>query len=263
MSSKTIFFEDFSAPELDREKWNVFTSGRSVNNEQQAYVDSTETLYITRGEDAEGAETGALAIHPRYQPDTTTSEGETFDFISGQIHTRGKFDFTYGTAAARMKFPAGSGLWPAFCALGYEGKWPDCGEIDIVGYSGETDWVSAALHAPCYFGETPIFNKVYLSPENNATHWHVYSVIWEPDCFLFKIDDFLYYRVTRHMAEYYGGWPFDRKEYLLLNFALGGNFPFKINGVQKPYFGIPESTVQLIKDGHARVLVDWVKVTQS
>lgn len=262
MSEKTLFFDDFSTQELDRTKWNVFTTGPYFNNEQQAYIDSTETIYIALGDDAEGAENGALVLQPRYRPDFITPEGEKFDFVSGRIHTRDIFDFTYGTAAARMKLPAGSGFWPAFWALGYEGKWPDCGEIDIMEYAGEADWVSAALHAPCYFGETPIFNKIYLTQENDATSWHVYSVEWSPDGFLFRIDELLIYRVTRHMTDFFGGWPFDRREYLLLNFAMGGNFPFKINGVKNPYFGIPDSTVQLVKDDKAKVLVDWVKVTR-
>ena len=141
MPPKTIFFDDFSSPELNRDNWNVFTTGPFFNKEQQAYVDSSETLYIARSEDAEGAENGALALHPRYRPGFTTPEGETFDFISGRIHTRNKFDFTFGTAAARIKLPAGSGFWPAFWTLGYQGGWPECGEIDIREYPGETDWV--------------------------------------------------------------------------------------------------------------------------
>src|SRR5438128_4422429 len=67
-SSKTIFFDDFSAPSLDRSKWNVLLTGQVFNNEQQAYVDSSATIYIAKGKDAEGAKNGALVIHPRYTP---------------------------------------------------------------------------------------------------------------------------------------------------------------------------------------------------
>lgn len=48
--------------------------------------------------------------------------------------------------------PAGAGLWPAFWLLGYD-KWPESGEIDVMEYVGEPDWVSAAVHGPGYFGE--------------------------------------------------------------------------------------------------------------
>ena len=37
----TVFFEDFNSKSLDRSKWNVEVTGQTVNDEQQAYVDST------------------------------------------------------------------------------------------------------------------------------------------------------------------------------------------------------------------------------
>ena len=41
------FLEDFAAKQLDRDRWNVEITGRTVNNEQQAYIDSPDTLFIT------------------------------------------------------------------------------------------------------------------------------------------------------------------------------------------------------------------------
>src|SRR3990170_6311353 len=65
-SSQTIFFDDFSSSSLDRTKWNVLLTGEVFNNEQQAYVDSSATVYIVKGKEAEGAKNGALVLHPRY-----------------------------------------------------------------------------------------------------------------------------------------------------------------------------------------------------
>src|SRR5579875_3562322 len=42
-TSEVIFFDDFSKHTLDRSKWNVVVTGFTVNNEQQAYVDSSAT----------------------------------------------------------------------------------------------------------------------------------------------------------------------------------------------------------------------------
>ena len=128
-AERTIFSDEFSGRELDRSKWNTIVTGETVNDEQQAYVDSPETIAIVH--EAAGADGGALAIHTRYHRQFTTPEGRTFDFISGRLDTRSKFDFTYGTAAARVKLTAGAGLWPAFWALG-NGNWPETGEMDIL-----------------------------------------------------------------------------------------------------------------------------------
>src|SRR6186997_1327259 len=97
--AKTIFLNDFSGRELDRTHWNVIVTGRTVNNEQQAYVDSPDTIALVNGAAAEGADNGALAIRSRHRPGFTTPEGRMFDFISGRLESRSKFEFTYGTAA--------------------------------------------------------------------------------------------------------------------------------------------------------------------
>ncbi|MEO8403524.1 MAG: hypothetical protein ABI480_02975, partial [Chitinophagaceae bacterium] len=120
---EVVFFDDFSAPTLDRTKWNVRITGGTVNNEQQAYVDSSATINIVHGAAAEGAGNGALELRPVYSPGFTTKEGKTFDFISGRIDTRAKVEFKYGTASARIKLTDGAGLWPAWWALG-QGRWP-------------------------------------------------------------------------------------------------------------------------------------------
>lgn len=260
-NTDTLFFDDFSGSALDRDHWNVIVTGFTVNNEQQAYVDSSATLYTVQGKEAQGAKNGALVLEAAYYQGYKTPEGKTFDFISGRINSRNKVMFTYGTAAARIKLPPGSGLWPAFWALG-DGQWPDVGEIDIMEYVGETDWTGVALHGPGYSGETPLVNKAYFTDDHDATAWHVYAVDWTSEGFNFRIDGKLVYRATRPMVEHYGRWAFDTPKFLILNLALGGAYPVKTNGVDAPYPGIPASTVRLIKNGKAKVLVDWVLVTR-
>jgi len=248
--AQTLFVDEFSGREIDRAKWNVIVTGRTVNNEQQAYVDSPDVLYVNDG---------ALVIQPRFRPGFKTPQGNTFDFISGRLDTRTKFTFTYGTAAARMKLAGGAGLWPAFWALG-DGRWPDTGEIDIMEHVGDPTWTSVALHGPGYFGDTPLVKR---APVRNASidDWHVYSVDWTADTLVFRTDGRETYRVTREMVEKYGQWSFDNPKHLLVNLALGGNYPFGVNKAETPYRGLPASTVSAIQQNKVRILVDWVRVT--
>jgi beta-glucanase (GH16 family) len=261
-NKEVIFFDDFSGTSLDRSKWNVRVTGGTVNNEQQAYVDSALTISIVHGAESEGAENGALVLQPRFSPGFKTKEGKAFDFISGRIDSRGKVEFTYGTAAARIKLTEGTGLWPAWWMLG-KGRWPDSGEIDIMEYVGEKDWVSAAVHGPGYSGETPFVNKLYFPEDNDATKWHIYSVDWTQDSMVFKYDDAPMFRVTRPMVEHFGNWTFNNSKFLILNFALGGAYPVKINGVKEPYNGLPASTVELIKNNESKMIIDWIKITKN
>ncbi|MFD0766183.1 family 16 glycosylhydrolase [Mucilaginibacter lutimaris] len=252
-NGNVIFFDDFSENKIDRTKWSPIVTGFHVNNELQAYVDSSATAYI---------ENGALVLKPQFSTNFKTFDNQQFDFISGRLVTKGKFDFTYGTAEARIKVTAGDGLWPAWWMLG-NGMWPNDGEIDIMEFIGEADWVSAAVHGPGYSGETPFVNRLYMDKSHDATQWHIYGVEWTPDALNFKYDGVLMFRVTRKMAEHYGKWVFDNKQHLILNFAVGGIYPFKINQIKKPYYGLSEASLNKIKKGEAKMWVDWVKVTQN
>jgi beta-glucanase (GH16 family) len=257
----TVFFEDFNEKTLDRTKWNVEITGNTVNNEQQAYVDSAATLYLVKGKAAQGAKNGALLIKAIYQPGFTSKENKKYDFISGRINTRQKMEFTYGTASARMKMAGGAGLWPAFWALG-NGKWPDCGEIDMMETVGDPTWFSNALHGPGYFGNTPLAYRYHFPQGIDVTQWHVYTVDWTADSLIFKVDGIVTYTVTRAMVEHYGRWAYDNAKFIILNFALGGGYPQGVNKVTEPYYGLPQTTVDQIKSGKATVLVDWVLVTR-
>jgi beta-glucanase (GH16 family) len=256
----TIFFEDFNRQVLDRTKWNVEVTGNTVNDEQQAYVDSASTIYLSNDAGPDAVK-NALVLKAVYHPGYTSDKNKKYDFLSGRINTQHKMEFTYGTASARMKMAAGAGLWPAFWALG-NGKWPDCGEIDVMETVGDSSWISNALHGPGYFGNTPLAYRAFFPAGTDVTQWHVYTVDWTHDSLIFKVDGKVTYNVSRAMVEKYGRWAFDNPKFLILNFALGGGYPAGVNKVKTPYFGISESSVNKIKAGQAKVFVDWVLVTK-
>jgi beta-glucanase (GH16 family) len=253
-NKKVLFFDDFTSANLDRSKWNVIITGDHFNDELQAYIDSASTLFL---------ENGCLVFRPQYSPGFITKDGKRFDFTSARITTQNKFDFAYGTAEAKIKLTKGSGLWPAWWMLGNQ-IWPATGEIDIMENIGESDWANVAVHGPGYSGETPFVNRQYFNASNDVTNWHVYAVEWSPTEMIFKYDGIVMYKVSKTMINHYGKWVFDEPKHLLLNFAVGGIYPAKINGIKGKgvKYGLPESTAELIKNSKVKMWVDWVKVSR-
>jgi beta-glucanase (GH16 family) len=146
------------------------------------------------------------------------------NYTSGRINTQGKQEFKYGTIEARIKMPAGSGLWPAFWMLGAnigEVSWPRCGETDIMetidGQSnvyGTVRWNASTGTAQLGSNATNI----------DVTQWHVYQIDWNPTSIVWSIDGVQFYSVNTgagsdNMAA------FQNKQFMVLNLAVGGNWP--------------------------------------
>ncbi len=253
---RLVFADEFNAGTLDRSKWNVEGPAFWVNNEVQAYVDSPETIsFVTPA----GADGGALVLKPVLRRGYLTPGGRKTDFVSGRINTARRLEVVDGRVEARIRLPDAVGAWPAFWMLGY-GKWPNAGEIDIMEYIGDKAWTSSAIHGPGYSDETPLNQEHRFPAGPDATGWHVYGVERSPDAVIFFVDGREVYRVTRAMVEKHGPWRFDRKQYLILNVAIGGVYPRKKNGITSPLFGLPQSTVDLIARGEVDMAVDWVRV---
>ena len=174
-------------------------------------------------------------------------------FTSARLKTEGKFEFTYGRVEARIRLPHGQGIWPAFWMLGANiasAGWPACGEIDVMEHIGrEPSMVHGAMHGPGYSGNTPL-TATFKLPEDRrfADGFHIYAVDWTPEKVRFLVDGANYYTVTSASIPPGKAWVFDRPFFLLLNLAVGGNWP-----------GNPDQTTVFPQT----MLVDYVRVWQD
>ena len=174
------------------------------------------------------------------------SQGRTY--TSGRVQSRGKGDFTYGKFEARIKLPGGQGSWPAFWMLptpsdgssgGDYGTWAASGEIDIMEAVnlGATAPGCAApcqdIHGTLHFGGQWPNNAQTPSGSSTLTDidaFHTYAIEWYPDEMRWFLDGQQYH--SRNQNEWYSqgapndpNAPFDRDFHLILNLAVGGNWP--------------------------------------
>src|SRR5215207_4990926 len=149
-------------------------------------------------------------------------------YTSARLKTQGKFQQAYGRFEARIKLPYGQGIWPAFWMLGdniQSAGWPGCGEIDIMENIGrEPSLVHGTLHGPGASGANGVGGSHARARGAFADDFHVFAVEWEPAAIRFFVDGTLYQ--TRTPADLPpGAWVFDKPFFLILNLAVGGDWP--------------------------------------
>ncbi|MDC1355682.1 glycoside hydrolase family 16 protein [Flavobacteriaceae bacterium] len=141
--------------------------------------------------------------------------------------------------------------------------WPQCGEIDIMEYRRqEPTKVSGSVHGPGYSGETDPQGQVTKSYDlgNNRydAGFHVFGIEWGPEYINYYIDDVLYNQITPsdievtpadvvytlndaveaveateespaveavEATDVTGDWVFNKPFYIIINLAVGGDFP--------------------------------------
>jgi beta-glucanase (GH16 family) len=126
----------------DPSKWTYDIGGSSWDNRELEY-------YTHRPENAR-IEDGRLVITAR-EEEYAGPDGAKFKYTSARLKTQGLFSQAYGRFEARIKVPAGQGIWPAFWMLGDNfgsAGWPKCGEIDIMESVGKEPGINhGSLHA--------------------------------------------------------------------------------------------------------------------
>jgi beta-glucanase (GH16 family) len=212
----------------------VFETGNGSNgwgnNELQYY----------RRENA-AIENGSLVITARRE------DIGGFKYTSARMKTQGKQSFKFGRIEARMKLPLGTGLWPAFWALGSnitQVGWPASGEIDVMEHVNTEALVHGTVHWTAPDGSYASYGgNVATTPDQ----YHVYSIEWDPSFIRWYVDG-----VQFHVIDIAGGVggtaEFQNDFFLLLNLAVGGNWPgFVVDEGKLP----------------AKMLVDYVRVYQK
>lgn len=229
-----VWSDEFNGTSLNRANWTpeIGTgSGGWGNNELQYYTDRAQNVQVTGGN---------LVI---------TAQKESYggmNYTSARIKTQDLKNFTYGKVEARIKLPSGQGLWPAFWMLGSNISsvgWPKSGEIDIMERVNHNPYVNGTVHWDA--GGHAEYGRV--SGNLDFSQFHVYSIEWDSKYIRWFVDgqqfnEFYIENGTGNTEE------FQRPFFLLLNLAVGGNWP-----------GSPNNSTPF----PSQMLVDYVRVYQD
>lgn len=226
--------------------WNIWKGG-AFNEELQLYQE--DNLYVDEGY-LFIEQLREMASGPTTPFDAST---KSFNFTSGRIETKEQYNPSQqGTLriAARIKLPAGEGLWPAFWSYG--DPWPTQGEIDIVEFRGGR----TNEHVTNFFygneANTPLTDSSFTTYTHDAgtdltTEFHVFDVVWSQNNLVVSLDGVEIQNFTNSEYVYIDDL-FNKNEKVVLNMAVGGVF---FNGMNINVADIPDKSY---------LVVDWVKI---
>jgi len=263
---KLVWVDYFDGPMLDESNhWSIVLNGKGGGNREMQYYKRDN---IEVGKEPVTGE-NCLIISAK-------KENYLFKkFTSGKIYSRNKISFRYGKIEARIKLPkTANGLWPAFWLLGSDypkAAWPKCGEIDIMEMGNNNGIIHGTqdrfFNGACHWGEKfnhgsyPNYAKASTHPYCLQDGFHLYSLIWDQNNLKMYVDLDKYpdtdpyfempingADVNNSAAHY-----FHKQFFIVFNLAVGGNFT-GIHDVNK---------ITALKDGEAKMYVDFVKVYQK
>jgi len=212
------FAEDFEDGALDASLWNTChwwaDGGCTIasNDEMQWYLPSQVSI-----------EDGELVLTAE-RADTPGADGEVYPYRSGMVTTGppdydsdAKYAFTYGTVEARLRVPAGIGLWAALWLLPADKE--SRPEIDVLEVLGN-DPSQLLMHFHPADRDEESLGSAYETPEGRsfADGWREVRLEWEPGRLRFFVDG-------DHVWEVTGDQVPDEPMYVVANLAVGGEYP--------------------------------------
>ena len=234
---KSVWADEFDGTSLNEKFWNYELGNNNGwgNNELQSYKKENTSV-----------KDGYLIIEAKSE----NTGGQSY--TSSRLTTQNKFNFKYGRVDIRAALPKGQGIWPALWMLGKnipQVSWPKCGEIDIMemiggNATGRDNTVYGTVHwdnngqYAQYGGNTRLASGIFNG------EFHVFSIVWDDKKIVWYLDDKQYHVIDTTPA---GLSEFQEEYFLLVNLAVGGNWP-----------GRPDGTTVLPQ----YLVVDYIRVFQ-
>ena len=261
-----VWNDEFEGKDIDESKWgweqNCWGGG---NNELQCYTDRYKNSFVEDGKLIIRAHKETFRGLANIEESGETAK-KTLPYTSARLRTKGKGDWKYGRIEVRAKLPAGQGIWPAIWMLPTDfkyGIWAASGEIDIVEMvSQRPENPNKEIHGTIHYGkEWP--NNVFsgesytFKDSDPSKEFHTYALEWADGEMRWYVDDYhyasqfssgWYSQIKNADGDWYnvpGSAPFNERFHLLLNVAVGGNWP-----------GEPDETTKF----PVQMEVDYVRV---
>ena len=236
-SWKLVWQDNFDGAELDSGNWARVPQGSSNWNDQM--TDKDDRCFAMKN--------GKLHLKGIRNVD---NPADTRPYLTGGIHSKGKFAFQYGRIEIRARLGSAQGAWPAIWMMPEKmiyGGWPKGGEIDIMEHLNFDDFVYQTIHSS-YTQELnrkdnpPHYGKAAVKPGV----FNTYALEWYLDKLVFMLNGKVTFTYPKIEGADSVQWPFDQQFYIIISQQLGGNWVGEVDLDHLP----------------VDMVVDWVRVYQ-
>jgi len=253
---RLVWSDEFDGTAINTNNWtHEVNCNGGGNQEKQCYTDTADNSFVSDG---------LLTIVAK-----PAADGAAQPYTSARMTTQNKMDFQYGRVEMRAKLPKGQGAWPAFWMMPTDsvyGGWPKSGEIDIMeavnlGTQRADGTEETNIYGTLHYGAGPASDFTGAShtvPTNPGDDFHTYAIEWQEGEIRWYMDGYLYATQRQSQLRLSGsgdilglthrGWyaelydvatgqlgtdwsaaPFDQDFFMILNVAVGGNWPESVN----------------------------------
>ena len=189
-----VWEDSFDDIDTTQEQWNFINREKNYNNELESYLPENATI-----------SDGLLHL---------TAKQEKGRYTSGQLTTQDKFSFQYGRVEIRAKYPTGKGLFPAIWMMPKDAT-KTLPEIDLFEAVGDDPHTIYSVHHTGTVDHIKSYHDVYHVKDSNS--FHVYTMEWTQKKLQFYVDNHLFFTSEIAVPQ--------ESMYLILNLAVGGNWP--------------------------------------
>ena len=277
---RLVWSDEFDGSAINTNNWtHEVNCNGGGNQERQCYTDSADNSFVS------GGMLNIVAL--------PAADGAEQPYTSARMTTQNKVDIQYGRIEMRAKLPKGQGAWPAFWMMPTDsvyGGWPKSGEIDIMeavnlGTLRDDGTEETNIYGTIHYGAGPASDFTGASHSigtNPGDVFNTYAIEWQEGEIRWYMNETLYatqrqsklrlsgsgdilglthrgwyaelYDVaTGQLGTDYSSAPFDQDFFMILNVAVGGNWPESVNegGIDADAFTAGQS-----------LEVDYVRVYQ-
>ncbi len=205
--STLVWSDEFDGTAVNTSNWGYDIGGSGWGNNEKEYYQASNATVAN----------GNLVITAKEE------RVKSNPYTSARLKTQGKKEFTYGKIEARIKIPLGQGLWPAFWMLGANintVSWPACGETDIMEHINADNIFYGTMHWD-NGGHKSQGSKITTT---TPADYHIYSIEWDNTSIRWYFDGVKYFE-NSILNNANGTEEFHKPFFILLNLAVGGNWP--------------------------------------